>query len=552
MLIFLDRLGAATMFAATEARSCFPCFDEPHFKAIFALEVTVDPHLMVISNMPIMDSDFDKSRQKRKDHFEWSKEMSTYLVCIVIGQYEFVQTRANHNRTIVRVFAPYGQREHGRFSLEVAKKSLEFFNHYFGKRYPLPKLDLVALNRLSVGAMENWGLITCRENALIVNPSDANPSTLRKIATLVAHEISHQWFGNLVTMKWWDFLYLNEGFATFMQYLCINAIYPEFEVFNEFSTETFVPALGMDALEHTHAVEMPLLDASEISQVFDKITYCKGASVIYMLHQFIGAENFRNGIREYIQHFSYGNADTDDLWLFMSKASGIDVANLMNSWIREIGFPVVRVSTLRTPEHEETGKITLKLTQQRFCGGEANGYKRGMVWSIPVQGLYMKNGQILEKFELLFDKKSTTVELEGYDLNDPNCWLKLNPKLTGFYRVQYSEDLFSSLFANLSSAHLTSIDRMGLFDDQVAMVQTETGSTVRLLKMAQHFSEYERSYTVWRAVMGVLHLIRSLTWDIEEVADKLDQFCQGILRPFLDELGFITLSNESSNDRYNF
>ena len=169
----------------------------------------------------------------------------------------------------------------------MAKKCLEFFNSYFGKNYPLPKLDLVALRRLSVGAMENWGLITCRENALIVDPQDASPSTLRRIATLIAHEISHQWFGNLVTMTFWDCLYLNEGFATFMQYLAIDSIYPEFEVFNEFSTETFVPALGMDALENSHAIEVTLKDASEISQVFDKITYCKGASVIYMLHQFV-------------------------------------------------------------------------------------------------------------------------------------------------------------------------------------------------------------------------------------------------------------------------
>jgi puromycin-sensitive aminopeptidase len=210
------RLGAATMFAATEARSCFPCFDEPDFKAIFAIQVTVDDYLMVISNMPIMDREKNVVTKRRTDYFEWTKEMSTYLVCIVIGQYDFVKNRANH-RTDIKIFTPFGQREHGRFSLEVAKRSLEFFNHYFGKRYPLPKLDLVALNRLSVGAMENWGLITCRENALIVDPKDSSPSQLRKVATLIAHEISHQWFGNLVTMKWWDYLYLNEGFATFMQ-----------------------------------------------------------------------------------------------------------------------------------------------------------------------------------------------------------------------------------------------------------------------------------------------------------------------------------------------
>jgi len=275
-------MGAATMFAATEARSCFPCFDEPEFKAVFALEVTVEDHLLALSNMPVMDSRVEESqredgttRRRRTDFFEWTKEMSTYLVCVVVGEFEFIETKAA-GRTAVRVYSPWGQREQGRFALQVAKKSLEFFNAYFGKRYPLPKLDLVALSRLSVGAMENWGIITCRETGLITELVDANVATLQSIATLIAHEISHQWFGNLVTMAWWDGLYLNEGFATLMQYICIDALYPEFEVFDRFCADTVIPALGMDALRNSHPIEMPLNESSEISQVFDKITYCKG------------------------------------------------------------------------------------------------------------------------------------------------------------------------------------------------------------------------------------------------------------------------------------
>ena len=326
------------------------------------------------------------------------------------------------------------------------------------------------------------------------------------------------------------------------QYLCINAIYPEFEVFNDFCLETFVPALGMDGLQNTHPVEVPLKDASEISQVFDKITYCKGASVIFMLHQHIGQEAFRTGIREYIEHFSYGNADTDDLWQFLSKATAgkadVDVASLMDSWIREMGFPVVKVSVATNNNDSNTGKAVLTMTQERFNGLQpVGGGSKPPLWSIPIKGIYNRDGVSVETFEVLFDKKTTTVELEGFDPADPDCWLKLNPRLTGFYRVRYSEDLFKNLFANLSSPHLTSIDRMGLFDDQVSMVQAEDGSTVRLLEMARHFSQYEKSYTVWRAVCGILHLIRSLTWELEDVADKMDRFTQRLLRPFLDELG---------------
>ena len=448
-----SRLGASTMFAATEARSCFPCFDEPDFKAIFAIETTVDEDLTVISNMPIMDSKVISrgkyQKKQRTDFFEWTKEMSSYLVCIVIGQYDHVEGYEPGFNTLVRVYTPCGQRENGRFALEVARKCLTYFNAYFGKRYPLPKLDLIALSRLSVGAMENWGLITCRETGLIVDLADTNPSALQKIATLIAHEVSHQWFGNLVTMKWWDFLYLNEGFATFMQYLCIDAIFPQFNVFNQFCSDTLVPALGMDALENSHPIEVPLADASEISQVFDKITYCKGASVINMLHQFVGAEHFKTGIQNYLQNFSYGNATTEDLWEFLSSSSSLDVASIMNAWVRELGFPIVRVSLHRKLDDlSSSNTCILHLSQERFSNSTAASRNNG-VWSIPIQGIYMKDGYKLEKFDFLFDKESQEIELEGFVEDDPSSWLKLNPCLNGFYRVFYCDSLFRNLFANL-------------------------------------------------------------------------------------------------------
>ena len=302
----------------------------------------------------------------------------------------------------------------------------------------------------------------------------------------------------------------------------------------------------MDALENSHPIEVALRDASEISQVFDKITYCKGASVIYMLHQFMGPERFKMGIREYISNFSYGNANSDDLWHFLSQScEWLDVRSLMDCWIKERNYPVVYVKVdNNTPADQimrdfddSDGKVRLKFYQQRFSGGERKrkGREEEMLWNIPIQGIYMNDVEKLEKFEFLMDKKTATIELEGIDLNDPHCWIKINPGLTGFYRVHYSEQLFDKLFASLSNTNLTAIDRMGLFDDQVAMVQTETGSTVRLLQMAKHFSQYERSYTVWRAVISILHLIRSLTWnDSDQLADKIDLFCISILK-----VGFI-------------
>ncbi len=536
--------GAATMFAATEARTCFPCFDEPEFKAVFALEVTVDCHLMVISNMPVMDSKYYVvpslgDRRRRTDFFQWTKEMSTYLVCVVIGEFEYLETKAA-GRTIVRVYAPWGQREQGRFAIEVSRKSLEFFNDYFGKRYPLPKLDLVALSRLSVGAMENWGIITCRETGLITELADANPITLQNIATLIAHEISHQWFGNLVTMKWWDGLYLNEGFATLMQYICIDKLYPEFEVFNRFCSDTVIPALGLDALQNSHPIEMPLKDASEISQVFDKITYCKGASVMFMLHEFIGADVFKEAIQDYMEQFSYDNATTEDLWHFLSSASHKDVGTILGGWIRELGFPVVKASCHRT----EGDKVVLKLEQERFSSVDPTN--RHMIWSIPLKGVYMDMSSEMRKFEILFDRHTAEIELKNFDYHDPSCWVKLNPKLTGFYRVHYCEYLFEALLRHLTDGNLAGIDRMGLFDDQVAMVLSDGGSTDRILRMVELFRDFETSDVVWRSVGGILQQIRTLTWPTEELADQFDQFCLDMLRPVLAKVGHMPRAGESN------
>lgn len=544
-----SRLGAATMFAATEARTCFPCFDEPEFKAVFALDVTVDDEYIVVSNMPIMDSKYRKESdggvKRRSDYFEWTREMSTYLVCIIVGHYEYLETKTDDLRTKVRVYAPWGQREQGRFALEVGKKSLEFFNEYFGKRYPLPKLDLVALSRMSVGAMENRGVITFRETGLITEMTEANPATLQRIAMLVAHEVSHQWFGNLVTMKWWDELYLNEGFATLMQYICVDKLFPEFEVFNKFCADTVIPALGMDALSSSHPIERPLQSSTEINQLFDKITYCKGASVMFMLHEFLGGEMFKDAIQGYMDRFSYDNATTDDLWRSLTDASERDVSAMMNPWIRETGFPVLRA----TFEANTENKFILRLEQERFSSNTKESYNT--LWTIPVKGVYMKDGVELKKFDVYMDKPSMEISLDGMDLTNPKCWLKLNPNVSGFYRVHYGPKLFTAITENLANnANLSAIDRISLFEDQVAMILSGgDSSSVRVLEMVEKFKDFETNAIVWKSICRVLHQFRTLTWPEKEFGDTFDNFCLDILRPVLARIGgVVPRSQERPNE----
>ena len=303
----------------------------------------------------------------------------------------------------------------------------------------------------------------------------------------------------------WSDLYLNEGFATLMQYLCVDKIFPEFDVFNKFCSDTVIPALGLDTLQNSHPIEMPLKNAREIAQVFDYITYSKGASVLFMLHEFVGAKIFKEALQEYIKEFSYVNATTEELWGVLSEQSQMDVGSIMSSWIREFGFPCVTATMVMEPT-DKTGNLAIELTQERFS--YLSDTKSNMTWNIPVRGMYMTQSGKLSHFNVLLDSGRTRIDLPDMTLDKPQCWIKLNPKMVGFYRVQYCERLFERLLQNLSSEHMSAIDRISLFDDQFAMVLTQGSTTVRILQMVKLFREIETSVAVWSKVITALHQIR--------------------------------------------
>jgi puromycin-sensitive aminopeptidase len=292
---------------------------------------------------------------------------------------------------------------------------------------------------------------------------------------------------------------------------------------------------------------MPLNDAREIAQVFDYITYSKGASVLFMLHEFIGAKIFKEALQEYMEDFSYNNAKTEDLWGVLSAQSKKDVGAIMSSWIRELGFPIVTVAVSREPVETPGGELAIELTQERFSSFSDS--KTNMVWNIPLRGIYMTKSGKLAHFDVLFDTPQTRVILADVSLEHPDCWLKLNPGMIGFYRVQYDEKLFERLLKNLNCDHLSAIDRISLFDDQIAMVlSSKTSTTVRLLQMIELVKDFETSVTVWKTVIGSLQQIRTLTWDSEELANLFDQFCLDILRSVLDRTGVHPKPDESDND----
>jgi tricorn protease interacting factor F2/3 len=359
--------------------------------------------------------------------------MSTYLLYLGIGKFEEIKDKYKNIDIIVAT--PKGKISKGKFALELAKKFLEFYENYYGIPYSLPKLHLIAVPEFAFGAMENWGAITFRETSLL---ADENSPLLQKkrVALVVAHEIAHMWFGNLVTMKWWDDLWLNESFATFMSYKAVDKLFPEWNIFYDFVNSEFASSMRKDSLTSTHSIEAKVERPDEIEQLFDDISYGKGASILRMIESYLTEETFMKGIREYLNQFSYSNATGRDLWKCLSKVSGSDVEKIMEAWIRKKGYPTVSV---------EIDKDRIKLRQSLFSFG--NGFKE--LWPIPITLEVNGNRKIL----LLENEEEHLI------LGEEVKSLKLNINKKGFYRVYYN-----NLKPVLASS-LSPFEKFGIIND---------------------------------------------------------------------------------------
>ncbi|WP_054846169.1 M1 family metallopeptidase [Sulfuracidifex tepidarius] len=325
----------STQFEANYARRFIPCIDDPSKKATFLIRVQVDKDKDVISNMPIKEV-VDQGNRKTVIFHETPK-MSTYLLYLGIGKFE--EVKEDFRFPILLATVP-GKSVRGKFSLDVAKKSVEFYEKYFSIPYQLPKMHLIAVPEFSAGAMENWGAITFREIALLAD--DKTPfSRKRRIAVTVAHELAHQWFGDLVTMKWWDDLWLNESFATFMSHKAMDAIRKDWDLIGYFLSIETSEAMERDSL-FTHPIHVPVKTPEEIEEIFDEISYGKGASILRMIESYVGEENFRKGVSEYLKKFSFSNAEASDLWTSISNVSGEDVNSIMEEWIMNEATPSSR------------------------------------------------------------------------------------------------------------------------------------------------------------------------------------------------------------------
>jgi len=510
----------ATQFESHHAREVFPCIDEPEAKATFDVTLTTEQDITVLGNMPALWQRVEDEKLMTK--FATTPRMSTYLLAWVTGELHR-KTATTTSGVEVNIWATPAQTPDSLdFALDIAKRSIEFYDEYFGVPYPLPKSDHVALPDFSSGAMENWGLITYREIALLADPKTSGISSRQYIATVVAHELAHQWFGNLVTMKWWNNLWLNESFANMMEYFTVDHLHPEWNVWLDFATNESIMALRRDSIDGVQSVQVDVHHPDEISTLFDgAIVYAKGGRLLRMLQAYVGDEAFQAGLKHYFQTFAYSNTEGDDLWNTLSEASGKDIAALMNSWISQPGYPVIHAT-----KHDEQ----LTLTQEQFFIGHHKPSDR--LWPVPLES------DSADLPELLTEKTLTvtTSDLPRLNIGD-----------TAHFITQYDDVLMTHLLDELQAGNLTPLDRVQLLDEATLLARAGLASTASLIPLLDAY-QHETSEPVWGIISMTLGELRKFIEDNEAAEQKLRALAGAVARREYDRLGWDVQPGESEED----
>ncbi len=521
-----QKIMLGTQFEATDARRMFPCWDEPSFRARFQLTAVVPENFLAVSNMPIESE--NKIATGKEVHFAMTPPMSTYLNVFVAGELDLVETKSGD--TQIRLITTKNKAEWGRYALEASAQILQYYNDYFGVPYPLPKLDQIAVPGGFGGAMENWGGITYYESILLFDPEKSSDATKQAIYEVLAHEMAHMWFGDLVTMAWWDNLWLNEGFASWMGSKCSAHFNPQWEIW----LEKDIPrdptrrygiakerAMESDALSTTHPIQQKISTEGEANSAFDDITYLKGQSFIRMLESFLGEEVFRDGIRKYIANHKNSNTTTADLWSSLADASTKPVGEIAAGWTEQPGFPVVKVA------RKDGAKVALE--QERFTIHFPDAPE--LQWKIP---LTYSLGQDPPASSLMTDK---TMELP--DVPEERT-LKLNAEGAGYYRVQYDAGSWKLLLNDFSK--LSAPDRVNLLSDAWSFVQANRAplslyfGVIEKLPTTADLAEREQ-------IMNAFDYIDRLILGTA-ARTSFQSYARSNLRPNFDQLGWEPKSNE--------
>jgi puromycin-sensitive aminopeptidase len=513
----VEQVIATTQMQSTDCRRAFPCWDEPEFKAVFGITLDIADGLDAISNGPEIErvtSEESNDGRRTVIRFADTMIMSTYLVAFIVGQLEMTAP-IDVNGSPMRVVHVPGKSHLTDFGMDVGVFCLKWFEEYYGIPYPSDKVDLAGLPDFAAGAMENLGCITFRENLLLVDPATSTQNEQQLVVDVVAHELAHMWFGDLVTMRWWNGIWLNEAFATFMEIAACNAYRPDWERWTSFGLERSA-AFDVDALDSTRSVEFEVRSPADCEGMFDVLTYQKGGSLLRMLEQYLGEQTFREGVSHYLRLHSYQNTETNDLWDAIESTSGEPVRRIMDSWIWQPGFPLISAAV------SDDG-TSVELSQQRFLLNPQSATRpTEQMWVVPI---HVSNGGTTTT--VLLDGMQTTVAL-----TDPAAPVIVNAGGHGFYRVAYDATLRARLAGALGD--MDPLERYSLVDDAWAATVAGNLSSVELLTFLEEFSN-EREHAVWQAVVIALRGMSRLIDD--ETLPAFQHRVRELIQPTLTELG---------------
>ena len=517
-----EKYAGTTQFESHDARRAFFCADEPGKKGTFAVTLNVPKDLIALSNTPVVSSKecvWDST--KKTVQFRTTPVMSSYLVAWYVGELECVETTCKQplsgKETLVKTYTTPGKKERAVYANDYAAKILEYFADYFNIDYPLPKLDQIAVPDFSAGAMENWGLVTYRETYILHTESTSAFQEMQ-IAATIAHELAHQWFGNLVTPEWWNDLWLKEGFATYIGWMAVDHFNPEWKCWEYFVAERYQRALGLDELESSHPINNNVKKVDEIDEIFDTISYLKGASMLRMLAQWLGEFDFQLGLRSYLQKFQYQNAITDDLWEHLSNASNKNVGEMMDSWINQKGYPLVTVSKNRFNQY---------LFSQQPYGGNPTDRR---TWKIPLNLSWKIRDPALKDIVLEENWSCVGIE-EGQEL------IKANMGRSGFFRTLYDPSLDEYLMKCVRDCKFDSLDRSEIFASMFDLAKRGYDDTTRALRFIECYQQ-EPDYLVWSELIERLNTLKYVWKSHPIVKQRINQFLVDALKGHLQELGW--------------
>lgn len=529
-----DYIGVATQCEPTDARRIFPCFDQPDMKAHFKLDLTVPNNLTALANAPIL-ARLPEGDNKSQILFEETPKMSSYLFAFVAGNYRCIQAE-DKNGIAIKVWATPGKEEWGRFALECALHTLPFYQEKYGMPYPITKLDLIALPDFEAGAMENLGLVTFRETALLIDPNNNSIAARQRVAEVVDHELAHMWFGDIVTMKWWNDLWLNEGFATFMANVAMDHQFPEWDIWTQFYNEETLRAFEEDALLSSKPIQVDVKNPNEINESFGAIAYSKGASVIRMLEHSLGADVFYKGLKLYLQRHAYGNARTSDLWQALEDVSGEPIRQVMASFTEQPGYPLVCV------KRTQRGTVSfIDLEQKRFID-DGTPDPNNMLWNIPIE-IAKETGE----HDTMFLLNPTFV---GKEEPVSSGWIKLNLGQSGYYRTAYSPDLLEELMRAVRLNALSTVDCLGLLNDVTALARAGYIKTSQMLMLLQAYTN-NHDHNVWENILSPVQNVRNLLAQQKignYYAKLINMFGRGLAHYMAERVGWDKKPTDTDRD----